>query len=84
MAERRHDESTARQAVVDVITEILPDVPANQLTDQARLRDLGADSVEQVEIMTALKSRFGIVRNLPRFTDINNVGELISWLSEVS
>lgn len=84
MAERRHDESTARQVVVDVITEILPDVPANQLTDQARLCDLGADSVEQVEIMTALKNRFGIVRNLPRFTDINNVGELISWLNEVS
>lgn len=76
--------ATVRRTVLEVITEILPDVPAAEVTEFTSLRDLGADSTERVEIILALKDRLGNNQELSSFMRINDVGALISYLSKDS
>ena len=73
--------ATVRRAVLEVITEILPDVPEAEVTEDTSLHDLGADSTERVEIILALKDRLGNDQDLSTFMSIDDIAGLISYLS---
>ncbi|BAL90259.1 putative acyl carrier protein [Actinoplanes missouriensis 431] len=70
------------EVVVRTITEILPDVPAGAVREDRSLRDLGADSVERVEIITLLTHRLGRTDPLSGFAAIPDLGALIDHLSQ--
>ncbi|MFE1951178.1 MULTISPECIES: phosphopantetheine-binding protein [Streptomyces] len=75
------DPATVRSVLVEVIAEILPDVPAQEVLDERSLADLGADSVDRVEIITTLCHRLGSRERVSRFAEIRDIGGLIAHLS---
>ncbi|MEU0677009.1 phosphopantetheine-binding protein [Streptomyces sp. NPDC006172] len=75
------DPATVRAVLLEVIAEILPDVPAQEVLDERSLADLGADSVDRVEIITTLTHRLGSRERVSRFADIRDIGALVAHLS---
>jgi polyketide biosynthesis acyl carrier protein len=65
----------------EVIAEILPDVAPAEITPDKSLRDLGADSVDRVEIIMLLTGRLGVSAPLFVFAGIPNIGALIAYLT---
>lgn len=76
--------SQVEQTVRAVIGEILPDLPAADVTLDKNLRDLGADSVDRVEIISLLIHRLGSKEPISSFADIPDLGALIDHLSRRS
>ncbi|MEU1056499.1 phosphopantetheine-binding protein [Streptomyces sp. NPDC005876] len=76
--------SQVEQTVRAVIGEILPDLPAADVTLDKNLRDLGADSVDRVEIISLLVHRLASKEPISSFADIPHIGALIDHLSKGS
>ncbi|BBY22236.1 phosphopantetheine-binding protein [Mycobacterium stomatepiae] len=70
----------ARAAVRGAIIEILPSVTPDDIDESLHLRDLGADSVDRVEILLQALQRSGVSAQLAEFNDIPNIGSLIAYL----
>ncbi|MEU6263777.1 phosphopantetheine-binding protein [Saccharopolyspora shandongensis] len=68
------------QAVRAAIVEILPDLPAAEITRDKSLRDLGADSVDRVEIISLLLHRLERAEPISNFAHIPDIGALIEHL----
>lgn len=68
------------RAVVESVTEILPAVPAAEVTGHRHLKELGADSVDRVEIILTLLDRVGVELPLSRFADLPNLDAVIDLL----
>ncbi|MFI0982616.1 acyl carrier protein [Streptomyces sp. NPDC021093] len=75
------DEATVRAALLDVVAEILPDVPAAEVRDDRNLKDLGADSVDRVEILITLTRRLGSGEDISRVAAVPDIGSLIAYLA---
>ena len=79
---------TGRAAVTavvrDAIESILPGVDFAALTGAEHLKDLGADSVDRVEIILTVLDRLGLRTPMSRFGDIPSVSALVDFLCEVS
>jgi len=67
----------------DVLATILPGVPRAEITADKHLKDLGADSVDRVEIIMALVDRLGVNEPMSRFSDVPDLGALIDALIPV-
>lgn len=76
------DESTVRRILLEIITEILPHISPDDVTGDMNLSDLGADSIDRVEILAALHERTGDNRPLSSLAAITNVNELIAYLGK--
>ena len=78
--------TTSRQdiahAVIESVTEILPAVPAAEVTGHRHLKELGADSVDRVEIILMLLDRLGVELPLSSFADLPNLDSVIDLLHE--
>lgn len=61
------------------IAEILPSVP---IAGDRHLKDLGADSVDRVEILLGVLDRLGLRAPLSDFRDVPNVDALVDVLAE--
>jgi acyl carrier protein len=73
---------TDTNIVLDILTEQLG-VERSQLTPEARLEeDLGADSLEKVEIAMALDEQFHISIPDEALERISTVGDIFNVLSE--
>jgi polyketide biosynthesis acyl carrier protein len=70
-----------RLVLLDVLTEILPHLPGEEVSDDKSLRDLGADSVDRVEIISELTRRLGRDDPLSEFAEIPDLGALVAHLS---
>lgn len=70
------------RAVVEAVTEILPAVPAAEVTGTRHLKELGADSVDRVEIILTLLDRLGLDVPLSSFADLPNLDAVIDLLLE--
>ena len=69
--------------VHESINDILPSVEPAQITAAAHLRDLGADSVDRVEIIISLLDRLGLDQPMAAFSDIPDIGALVDFLWRV-
>jgi polyketide biosynthesis acyl carrier protein len=76
----------SRQAVAlvvrDVITSVLPSVPADAIVGHKHLRDLGADSVDRVEIIMMLIERLHLDEPMTSFGRLPDIDALITLLHE--
>ncbi|MBB5953771.1 polyketide biosynthesis acyl carrier protein [Saccharothrix tamanrassetensis] len=72
-----------RDVVHEVITEILPTVPADRISGRQHLRDLGADSVDRVEIILGVRERLGLAEPLASFSDLRDIDHLVAFLTEL-
>jgi polyketide biosynthesis acyl carrier protein len=71
-------------AVAAAVTEILPAIPPERVTGDKHLKDLGADSVDRVEIIVAALDRLGLQEPLSSFSDLKDVDAMVDLLHERS
>ncbi|MBW4720359.1 acyl carrier protein [Saccharothrix obliqua] len=76
--------AAVRRVLHEVIGEILPTVDVDRIDGGRHLRDLGADSIERVEIIMAVCARLRVTEPLASFGDIRDIDHLVAFLSEVS
>jgi polyketide biosynthesis acyl carrier protein len=69
-------------AVHDVLATILPTVRCAEVTGDKHLRDLGADSVDRVEIIVSLTERLGVDEPLSTFSSVRDLDELVALLAD--
>ena len=70
------------QRVKDIIVELLG-VKPDQVTPEAKfIEDLGADSLDTVELIMALEEEFGIEVPDEQAEKLLNVGDVIKYIEE--
>lgn len=67
-------------AVRASIQEILPAVPLAAMTPDTHLRELGADSIDRVEIIITILDRLGVQTPMAAFSDLPDIGALVDFL----
>jgi len=77
-----NDRDGVARLVVEVVTEILPAVAPAEVTGHRHLKDLGADSVDRVEIIGSLLDRLGLNEPLSRFAGLPDLDAVIDLLHE--
>lgn len=68
------------QVVRQTIVAILPGVSVTQISGDKHIKDLGADSVDRVEIILTLIERLGIDEPMASFSDIKDIDALVDFL----
>ena len=77
-------EKTIEQKVKDIIVEQLG-VNADQVTPDAKfIEDLGADSLDTVELVMALEEEFGIEVPDEEAEKLQSVGDVTKYIEEMS
>lgn len=66
--------------VKDVIGTILPGVAVADITEDVHPRDLGADSVDRVEIILSILDRMKLAEPMSSFSSLPDIGALIDFL----
>jgi len=75
-------EKTIEQKVKDIIVEQLG-VNADQATPEAKfIEDLGADSLDTVELIMALEEEFGIEVPDEEAEKLQSVGDVIKYIED--
>ncbi len=75
-------EKTTEQRIKDIIVEQLG-VNADQVTSDAKfIEDLGADSLDTVELIMALEEEFGIEVPDEEAEKLQSVGDVIKYIEE--
>ncbi|MET9500402.1 phosphopantetheine-binding protein [Streptomyces sp. NPDC006622] len=77
------DRAAVARLVHETVAAILPQVPAEQITGDKHLKDLGADSVDRVEIIMALIDALGVREPMAGFSTVPHIDALIDFLVEV-
>lgn len=72
-----------RAEVHAVILGILPSLTPADIDESVHLKDLGADSVDRVEIIMGVLDRLDLQEPLSTFSDLPNIGALIELLGEL-
>lgn len=78
------DRAAIARAVIEAVTEIVPTVDPAEVVGHRHLRDLGADSVERVEIILSVLDRLGLDEPLSSFSDLPHVEAMVDFLYERS
>ncbi len=68
------------QTVVKNILEILPDLSLEQISIEKRLKDLGANSIDRMEVVTMSMEDLGVKIPLVEFGQVTNIEELVGVL----
>jgi polyketide biosynthesis acyl carrier protein len=66
----------------EVLGTILPGVPRSEITGDRHLKDLGADSVDRVEIIMLLVDRLGLAEPMSSFSELPDLRALVDFLAE--
>ncbi|MEU7635832.1 acyl carrier protein [Streptomyces sp. NPDC039016] len=75
-----HRAATA-ELVRAVVTAILPGTDPELVGSTRHLKDLGADSVDRVEIISELMARTGTDAPMSAFSELPDIDSLIDFLS---
>jgi polyketide biosynthesis acyl carrier protein len=68
--------------VREVIAVVLPSVRPEAIAGHKHLRDLGADSVDRVEIILMLLERLGLDEPMTTFSQVPDVDGLVTLLHQ--
>jgi acyl carrier protein len=69
------------QEIIETIAEE-GDINKNEINPDSNLFDLGIDSLTALEILVVLEGKYDIVIKPDRLKHVNNVGEIISAISD--
>ena len=69
------------ELVRGVIGTILPGVPVSAMTEERHLRELGADSVDRVEIILSILDLLSLDEPMSSFSSLPNLGALFDFLT---
>jgi polyketide biosynthesis acyl carrier protein len=70
------------ETVKNVIIEVLPDVDSDLIAIEKQLKDLGANSIDRMEIVTMSMQALEIKIPLMSFAGVNNIEGLVDVLAE--
>ncbi|MBO9489820.1 hypothetical protein J7384_05550 [Endozoicomonas sp. G2_1] len=68
--------------VMGTIQLILPHVPESEILGSVHLSDLGADSVDRVEIMSTILQQLGADIPLFEFSKFKNINQMVGFLEK--
>lgn len=68
------------EVVMKNVLEILPDVQPSQVTMEVALKDLGANSLDRVDVATMSMEDLGIVMPMMELANVENIGDLVRVL----
>lgn len=74
--------SEVLEVVTSTVREILPDVSAEDIRPDRHLRDLGADSVDRVEIIGAVLDRLSLDEPLSSFSDLPDIESMVALIED--
>lgn len=74
------DRERVTRVVHETVATILPAVPAERITGDKHLKDLGADSVDRVEIVLALIDTLGVSAPMADFSALPDIDSLVDFL----
>jgi polyketide biosynthesis acyl carrier protein len=82
MSNTATDRAWIARLIGDAIVEVLPTVDPAQVTGGKHLRDLGADSIDRVEIITMVLNRLGLDEPLSSFVELPDINAMVELLYE--
>jgi polyketide biosynthesis acyl carrier protein len=68
--------------VKNTIMEVLPDVKPEMITIDKALKDLGANSIDRMEVVTMSMEELGLKIPLMSFAQVSNIEGLVDVLAE--
>ncbi|OUU29977.1 MAG: hypothetical protein CBB97_01755 [Candidatus Endolissoclinum sp. TMED37] len=75
--------SKTKETLFRVVKEQLDVVVTEQhITDKTKFKDLGVDSLDTIEALITLEDELGIELNDQRLENLENISELVQYLSE--
>ncbi|MCM3291526.1 acyl carrier protein [Paenibacillus sp. MER 180] len=70
------------QIIVEHIREVLPELAGEQITLEDSLRELGANSVDRMEILVSVMQSLGVKIPMVNFGKASNIGDLVRIFQE--
>lgn len=72
------------ETVKGAIREVLPDLDPSQISIEKQLKDLGANSIDRMEVVTISMEALGLKLPLMTFAQVGNIEGLVDVLVEKS
>lgn len=69
------------KVVKNVISEILPGVQSELISIEKSLKELGANSIDRMEVVTMSMEELGLKIPLMSFAEVSNIEDLVDVLS---
>lgn len=70
------------EVVRNVIMEVLPDVQSELISIEKNLKELGANSIDRMEVVTMSMEELGMKIPLMSFAQVSNIEGLVDVLTE--
>ena len=77
------DRDAITEKVIETVRETLDIEGGTELTEATDLKDLGADSFDLLELVTALEDEFGLTLDDDAVQRISTVGEVVDAIQAV-
>ncbi len=68
--------------VKKAIMEVLPDLNSERISIEKQLKDLGANSIDRMEVVTMSMEELGLKIPLMSFAQVNNIESLVDVLTK--
>jgi polyketide biosynthesis acyl carrier protein len=75
-----HDRRRVEEVVLGLVREILPDAPSEQVVPERSMTELGATSIDRVEVATLAMETLGLKIPNRELAAVNSIGDLIDVL----
>lgn len=75
------DRTTIRDKVVELVSETL-ECEEDTLAEDSRFDDLGADSFDLLELVTAFEDEFGLTMNDDALQQIETIGDAVDAIAD--
>jgi len=70
------------EVVKNIIIEVLPDVDPAEISIEKQLKDIGANSIDRMEIVTMSMQELDIKIPLMSFAGVNNIEGMVDVLND--
>jgi len=75
---------SVRETIKELIGKNIKGVDVSTITNEHTLEDLGADSLDSVEIVLAIEQEFDIEIEDDEFDELQNFGKLVEYVEDMS
>ena len=75
---------SVRETIKELIGKNIKGVDVSTITNEHTLEDLGADSLDSVEIVLAIEQEFDIEIEDNEFDELQNFGKLVEYVEDMS
>ena len=77
------DRDAILQKVIEVVNDTLDIADGTELTEQTSFKDLGADSFDLLELVTAMEDEFGItVDDSADLSQVKTIGDTVDMVAQ--